>query len=43
MNKKYIVRLNDQERRELVTVIAKLKGTSWRGIAATKKVIEFDM
>jgi hypothetical protein len=28
MNKKYIVRLNDQERRELVEVIAKLKGTS---------------
>jgi hypothetical protein len=28
MNKKYIVRLNDKERRELVTVINKLKGTS---------------
>lgn len=28
MNKKYIVRLNDQERKELVAVISKLKGTS---------------
>ena len=28
MNKKYIVRLNDKERRELITVITKLKGTS---------------
>jgi len=28
MNKKYIVRLNDEERQELVTVITKLKGTS---------------
>ena len=28
MNKKYIVRLNDKERQELVTVISKLKGTS---------------
>ncbi len=28
MNKKYIVRLSDQERRELVAVITKLKGTS---------------
>jgi len=28
MNKKYIVRLNDAERRELVAVINKLKGTS---------------
>jgi len=28
MNKKYIVRLTDEERRELVEVIAKLKGTS---------------
>ena len=28
MNKKYIVRLNDQERQELVAVITKLKGTS---------------
>lgn len=28
MNKKYIVRLNDEERRELVAVINKLKGTS---------------
>ena len=28
MNKKYIVRLNDEERRELVEVITKLKGTS---------------
>ena len=28
MNKKYIVRLTDQERDELVTVIKKLKGTS---------------
>ncbi|MBN1763716.1 MAG: helix-turn-helix domain-containing protein [Sedimentisphaerales bacterium] len=28
MNKKYIVRLTDQERRDLVEVIAKLKGTS---------------
>jgi len=28
MNKKYIVRLNDEERRELVAVITKLKGTS---------------
>ena len=28
MNKKYIVRLNDEERRELITVITKLKGTS---------------
>jgi hypothetical protein len=28
MNKKYIVRLNDAERRELVEVITKLKGTS---------------
>jgi hypothetical protein len=28
MNKKYIVRLSDKERQELVTVISKLKGTS---------------
>jgi hypothetical protein len=28
MNKKYIVRLTDQERDELVTVVKKLKGTS---------------
>lgn len=28
MNKKYIVRLNDEERHELVAVITKLKGTS---------------
>jgi hypothetical protein len=28
MNKKYIVRLTDQERGELVAVINKLKGTS---------------
>ena len=28
MNKKYIVRLNDEERQELVLVITKLKGTS---------------
>jgi len=28
MNKKYIVRLNDEERRQLVDVITKLKGTS---------------
>jgi len=28
MNKKYIVRLTDAERRELIEVIAKLKGTS---------------
>ena len=28
MNKKYIVRLSDEERRELVEVINKLKGTS---------------
>ena len=28
MNKKYIVRLTDQERDELLTVIKKLKGTS---------------
>ncbi len=28
MNKKYIVRLSDQERQELVAVITKLKGTS---------------
>ena len=28
MNKKYIVRLTDQERDELVTVIKKLSGTS---------------
>ena len=28
MNKKYIVRLNDEERQELVSVITKLKGTS---------------
>ena len=28
MNKKYIVRLNDEERRQLVEVITKLKGTS---------------
>src|SRR4030042_4352339 len=28
MNKKYIVRLTDEERRELVEVISKLKGTS---------------
>ena len=28
MNKKYIVRLTDQERQELVAVITKLKGTS---------------
>ena len=28
MNKKYIVRLNDKERQELVAVISKLKGTS---------------
>ena len=28
MNKKYVVRLNDQERQELVAVITKLKGTS---------------
>jgi hypothetical protein len=28
MNKKYIVRLSDKERQELVTIISKLKGTS---------------
>lgn len=28
MNKKYIVRLNDEERKELIEVITKLKGTS---------------
>jgi hypothetical protein len=28
MNKKYIVRLSDKERQELVTVVSKLKGTS---------------
>jgi len=28
MNKKYIVRLNEQERQKLVAVITKLKGTS---------------
>lgn len=28
MNKKYLVRLNDEERRQLVEVITKLKGTS---------------
>jgi hypothetical protein len=28
MNKKYIVRLSDKERQELITVISKLKGTS---------------
>ncbi len=28
MNKKYIIRLNDEECKELVAVITKLKGTS---------------
>ena len=28
MNKKYIVRLSDEERKELISVITKLKGTS---------------
>jgi hypothetical protein len=32
MNKKYIVRLTDAERRELVEVLAKLKGTSQKVI-----------
>jgi len=34
MNKKYIVRLNDQERQELIEVITKLKGTSQKVIRA---------
>ena len=33
MNKKYIVRLTDQERDELATVIKKLKGTEPEGAA----------
>jgi hypothetical protein len=34
MNKKYIVRLNDQERQELIEVITKLRGTSQKVIRA---------
>ena len=34
MNKKYIVRLNDEERQELIEVITKLKGTSQKVIRA---------
>jgi len=36
MNKKYIVRLTDEERRELVEVINKLKGTSQKVMSVSR-------